>query len=92
MTATPSIHPSVQRYRRLFSAAVNRNIRFAATAVFVSRVLSAQIDVLTAQYGNARTSTNMQEQVLTTANVNAGQSARCSAEMWMAPFTRRPCW
>jgi hypothetical protein len=45
----------------------------AGLGVLISSALSAQVDVLTAQYGNERTGANMQEQVLTTANVNAAQ-------------------
>ena len=47
--------------------------RLAGAGVLMSWALIAQVDVLTAQYGNARTGANMQEQVLTTANVNAAQ-------------------
>jgi hypothetical protein len=45
----------------------------AATLVFLSGALNAQVDVLTAQYGNGRTSANMHEQVLNVSNVNAAQ-------------------
>ena len=39
----------------------------------MSWVLFAQVDVLTTQYGNGRTAANMQEQVLTPADVSAQQ-------------------
>ncbi|HVW11789.1 MAG TPA: hypothetical protein VHC90_24575 [Bryobacteraceae bacterium] len=42
-------------------------------ALLFASALSAQVDVLTAQYGNSRTSANMQENVLNTANVNSAQ-------------------
>ncbi|HVY93256.1 MAG TPA: hypothetical protein VHA14_10925, partial [Bryobacteraceae bacterium] len=50
----------------MFRTALTLTILFTAT-------LSAQVDVLTAQYGNDRTSANMQESVLNTANVNPAQ-------------------
>lgn len=39
-------------------------------ALLLTSALGAQVDVLTAQYGNNRTSANMQESALNTANVN----------------------
>ncbi len=47
--------------------------RLAALGVLMSCALSAQVDVLTTQYGNGRTAANMQEQALTPANVSAQQ-------------------
>lgn len=47
--------------------------RLASLAVLVSTGLSAQVDVLTAQYSNRRTSANMQENLLNASNVNASQ-------------------
>ena len=50
-----------------------QKVRVAILAVFVCSGLSAQVDVLTAQYGNRRTSANMQENLLNTGNVNASR-------------------
>jgi hypothetical protein len=47
--------------------------RLAILAVLLSTGLSAQVDVLTAQYSNRRTGANMQENLLNTSNVNASR-------------------
>jgi len=45
-------------------------------ALLVSRALLAQVDVLTAQYNNGRTSANLQEPILNPSNVAAQQFGR----------------
>ena len=55
-----------------------QKVRVAILAVFVCSVfvcsdLSAQVDVLTAQYSNRRTSANMRENLLNAGNVNTSQ-------------------
>jgi hypothetical protein len=47
--------------------------RVAILALFLATALSAQVDVLTAQYSNRRTSANMRENLLNAGNVNASQ-------------------
>jgi uncharacterized OsmC-like protein len=58
--------------------------------VFTGGVLNAQVDVLTAQYNVSRTSSNMQEQILTRANVNAAQFGKLFSRSLDAPFYASP--
>ena len=55
-----------------------------------SQVLSAQVDVLTAQYDLNRTSSNMQETVLTQSNVNSLQFGKLFSRPVDAPFYASP--
>ncbi len=59
-------------------------------AILASRTISAQVDVLTAQYDLNRTSSNMQETVLTTANVNSVQFGKLFTRAVDAPFYASP--
>jgi hypothetical protein len=52
--------------------------------------LYAQLDVLTAQYNRSRTSSNMNELILTTANVNSTQFGKLFTRTVDAPFYASP--
>ncbi len=56
----------------------------------ISGVLSAQVDVLTAQYNLSRTSSNIQETILTRANVNSVQFGKLFTRAVDAPFYASP--
>ena len=62
----------------------------AAVGVLLSSALAAQVDVLTAQYENGRTGANMQEQVLTAANVNAAQFGKVFSRSVDGPIYALP--
>lgn len=51
----------------------NKTAQLVFLSLLTSAAMFAQVDVLTAQYGNDRTGANMRERVLTTANVNAAR-------------------
>jgi hypothetical protein len=59
-------------------------------ALTVGTVLYAQVDVLTAQYHNNRTSSSLNEQILTTANVNSAQFGKLFTRTVDAPFYASP--
>ena len=59
-------------------------------ALTLGKALYAQVDVLTAQYHNNRTSSSLSEQILTTANVNSAQFGGCSPERWTLRSMRLP--
>jgi hypothetical protein len=83
--------------RRMVAPAVNLRI---VSLSFVSLVVAlaflaapsafAQVDVLTAQYDLNRTSSNMQEMVLTPANVNSTQFGKLFTRVVDAPFYASP--
>src|SRR6266700_2688038 len=58
--------------------------------VSLAGVLHAQVDVLTAQYNISRTSSNMQETILTRANVNSSQFGKLFSRTVDAPFYASP--
>jgi hypothetical protein len=58
--------------------------------LILSLPLAAQVDVLTAQYDQARTSSNTQEATLTRANVNAQQFGKLFTRAVDAPFYASP--
>ena len=58
--------------------------------VSLASVLHAQVDVLTAQYNISRTSSNMQETILTRANVNSSQFGKLFSRTVDAPFYASP--
>src|SRR5580704_11110999 len=59
-------------------------------ALFSSPAAFAQVDVLTAQYDLNRTSSNMQETLLTRANVNSAQFGKLFTRSLDAPFYGSP--
>lgn len=66
------------------------NVRVAVLAALLTSGLNAQVDVLTAQYGNSRTSANMQESVLTAANVNTAQFGKLFSRAVDGPIYALP--
>jgi hypothetical protein len=58
--------------------------------ILTARLLSGQVDVLTAQYNVSRTSSNMQETLLTTTNVNSSQFGKLFSRTVDAPFYASP--
>lgn len=61
-----------------------------AVLILGACALNGQVDVLTAQYSNNRTSSNTQEQILTQANVNVAQFGKLFSRTVDAPFYASP--
>lgn len=70
------------------NVAMLRTLGFVFLAV--GNTLSGQVDVLTAQYNNSRTSSNTQETILTQANVNGVQFGKLFSRSVDAPFYASP--
>jgi hypothetical protein len=69
---------------------MHRVARFAGLGILASWTLIAQVDVLTAQYGNGRTGANMQESVLTSSNVNSAEFGRLFSRAVDGPIYALP--
>jgi hypothetical protein len=65
-------------------------LRLIGSTLAVAAALHCQVNVLTAQYNPSRTSSNMQEQILTTANVNSTQFGKLFTRTVDAPFYASP--